>query len=144
LLLILAGVGLAFRSLRAGRLDPAGKELDVQLLNEWAVFGGGRMVNTSQDFLGGEVLVMFGGYDLDLTRAQIKSGQVEIQANAIWGGIELRVPRDWQVISKGTPIFGGYADKRTPALDIAGQPGKRLMVRGFAIFGGVEINSKGA
>jgi hypothetical protein len=56
----------------------------------------------------------------------------------MWGGIELRVPEDWTVISRVVPVLGGLEDK-TRAPQGAGT--HRLIVRGFAIMGGIEIKN---
>ena len=141
--LILLGLHLAYRSLWGSRQRPDSGASTASVLNEWAMFGGGRSVHASADFQGGELFAMFGGIEADLTRARLSKREVEINATAIFGGVELRVPNGWSVVNKGIPIFGGYEDKRiaSPETD---QPAEgRLIVSGFAIFGGVEINSKG-
>jgi len=39
------------------------------------------------------------------------SGPAVLDVFAFWGGVEVRVPRDWTVVMKGTPILGGFTDK---------------------------------
>ena len=57
---------------------------------------------------------------------------------AMWGGIEMRVPEDWTVSRRVTPLLGGVEDKTRPP---QGASAHRLMLRGFAIMGGVEIKN---
>ena len=57
---------------------------------------------------------------------------------AFWGGIEIRVPEDWEVQVKGTAILGGYGDETRT---IEGDGRKVLVVTGTAIMGGVEIKN---
>ena len=55
----------------------------------------------------------------------------------MWGGISIRVPQDWTVMSQGVPLLGGIDDKTVPPA----MPGKRLVIQGYAIMGGVEIKN---
>ncbi len=104
------------------------------------VFGGGKRRIETQDFEGGEAVAIFGGLELDLRKADTKREEVYIEANAIFGGIEIRVPETWDVTVRGTGVFGGYGDEtqRMPSAD-----GKRphLIVTGGAIFGGVNVKN---
>jgi predicted membrane protein len=113
----------------------------VSAINAWAAFGGGEIKSDTKDFQGGEVLAVFGGYDIDLRGASIQSEEVVLYANAIFGGIGIKVPETWFVSMQGSPILGGYSDK-THKPD-AGENGtvKRLVIRGFALFGGVEVKN---
>jgi hypothetical protein len=112
-------------------------------LREWVTFGGVKRRLDTQNFLGGEAVAVFGGIEIDLRRANIASGtkDVMIDANSTFGGIEIRVPDNWRVITRGIGIFGGYEDKTIPprAQDAAEAP--RLIVKGYALFGGVSIEN---
>jgi hypothetical protein len=54
---------------------------------------------------------------------------------AIFGGVEILVPRGWRVTTAGTPILGGI-DKRP-----RGRPWRapELRIDALAIFGGADI-----
>jgi hypothetical protein len=56
---------------------------------------------------------------------------------AFWGGIDLKVPADWRVEGQVMPLMGGFEDK-TQAL-VASDQAPRLVLRGYAIMGGVAI-----
>src|SRR6266849_2652637 len=62
---------------------------------------------------------------------------------AIFGGVEIRVPETWQVAFRGTPIFGGIADKTRVGrtTDLSDPRRKVLILTGAVIFGGVEIKN---
>lgn len=110
-------------------------------LNEWAIFGGARRRVESQEFQGGDVLAIFGGVELDLHQAAIKGDEAVIEANAMFGGVDIRVPETWTVTVRGSGIFGGYEDKTAaPRTD---EIGKRpmLVITGFAVFGGVTVKN---
>lgn len=110
-------------------------------LNEWAVFGGSRRRIDSKDFQGGEAFAMFGGVEIDLRKASTTRDEILIEVNAIFGGVEVRVPENWTIVVRGAGIFGGYEDKTmdTRVSTDAKQP--VLIVNGFAVFGGVTIQN---
>jgi hypothetical protein len=62
-----------------------------------------------------------------------------MEANALFGGVDIRVPDSWGVSIRGVGIFGGFDDlsrARDP------QPGKpTLVVTGTAMFGGVSVKN---
>ncbi|MBI3283823.1 MAG: hypothetical protein HYZ65_03080 [Burkholderiales bacterium] len=101
-----------------------------------AIMSGNKLQNTAQDFRGGEITAIMGGVDLDLRNASIQ-GEAVINVFAMWGGIDLKVPTDWTVLTQGVPVLGGIEDKSVPPV----MSGKRLIVKGYAIMGGVEITN---
>ncbi len=102
-----------------------------------AIMGGfGRSV-TSLDFRGGNVTTIMGGCKLDLTQARISSGEAVLDVFVMWGGIDLRLPDDWLVISRAMPIMGGIDDKTSPPPDAR----QRLVITGTVLMGGIEIKS---
>ena len=62
-----------------------------------------------------------------------------VDPNAIFGGVELKIPKSWSAVVQGAGIFGGYADET-----VQPDPGpgvKQLIIRGTATFGGVEVKN---
>ncbi len=134
LILLFVGANIAFRALRpvASAADPSAT------LDMVAVLGGAKTVSHAPDFRGGQALATMGGCDIDLRRASIaEGGEAVIDAFAFWGGIEIKVPEDWEVVNRGSAFLGGFENKARPA------PGsrKRLVVTGTAIMGGVEVKN---
>ena len=109
-------------------------------LREWATFSGIKRRLETPNFQGGEMVAVFGGIDIDLRRAGIAPGikEVVIDANATFGGIELRVPETWLVVTRGVGIFGGYEDKTDPP---ASPDAPRVVIKGFAVFGGISVKN---
>jgi predicted membrane protein len=93
--------------------------------------------NTSQAFGGGDLTAILGGCEIDLRKATI-TGEAVMDLFAFWGGIEIRVPEDWTIDSRVTPLMGGFEDKTHQAQSV---PTKRLVLRGFAIMGGIVIKN---
>ena len=69
------------------------------LISATALLGGVSRGNNSTAFRGGELTAMMGGCEIDLRHASI-DGEAVIDIFALWGGIEIRVPPDWTVVSK--------------------------------------------
>jgi len=145
MLLIATGLMLMWGAIEARRRpsSPPGGGDPRTTLNEVAIFGGIERRVTSQDFQGGHINAVFGGVEIDLTDANMQAEEATLEINAIFGGVELRVPEAWQVAFRGTPIFGGIADKtlRRGSLRPAVLPTRVLVLTGAVIFGGVEIKN---
>ncbi len=108
------------------------------ILSATAILGGVKRLNNSQDFRGGDATAIMGGCEIDLRPASITPNHEPVlEVFAMWGGIEIRVPPDWTVISRVDPILGGYEDKTTPPKDDS----KRFVVRGSVVMGGIEVKN---
>lgn len=101
------------------------------------MFSGSDTKNKSKDYQGGKITTVFGGTVLDLRDAKI-SDSATLDLFVICGGVELKVPRDWKVISKITPIAGGVENK-SEGSDDAKTP--TLVLTGVVTFAGVEIKT---
>jgi hypothetical protein len=106
-------------------------------LSAVAVLSGVNRGNNSRTFRGGDLTAIMGGCEVDLRHAAI-DGEAIIDVFAMWGGIEIRVPEDWTVIGRVTPLLGGFDDKTRPP---QGAGAHRLIVRGMVIMGGVEVKN---
>jgi hypothetical protein len=125
LLISVAGVTLVMQALQRTPADS---------FHVIAVMAGNSPHIGSQSFRRGEAVAVMGGCEIDLSAAKIVEEAV-IDVLAFWGGIEIHVPRGWQVIARVAPILGGFEDKteRAPA------NAPRLVIRGTAIMGGIEV-----
>ncbi|OEZ60741.1 MULTISPECIES: LiaI-LiaF-like domain-containing protein [unclassified Duganella] len=141
LLLIAAGLSVVFKS-STGRsfLEPGADSLEKTsgdaVVDITAVMGGFKRRLTTQDFRGGEITAVMGGCDLDLRQSSI-NGEAVLNVFSMFGGITIKVPVDWTVVLQGTPIMGGFEEKTVPPAT----PDKRLIVRGYAIMGGLEVRN---
>lgn len=108
---------------------------------ESAVFSGGKRIIADQNFTSAKFDAVFGGFEIDLRRANMEGDSAVLDLNAVFGGIEVKVPESWSVVMKGAGVFGGYVDNTVhPDPRIYPNP-KRLIVKGGAVFGGVEIKN---
>lgn len=84
-----------------------------------------------------EMSAIFGGYVLDLSKAELSTRHSIIDIRAIFGGVQIIAPKGVRILVKGFPIFGGisnqtsedYLDKDAPIIEINAR----------CIFGGVDI-----
>ncbi len=140
LFVIGGGLSLVFQNYWRGQDGSEFASTDNGSLHSMNVFGGTDRKIRDQNFRGGNAFACFGGFQLDLTQSEIEGDYAVLEATAIFGGGEIRVPVTWNVIVEGTGIFGGYEDS-TQHIAIEGKPKKTLVVRGAAVFGGVEVKN---
>ncbi|MEU3484173.1 DUF1707 SHOCT-like domain-containing protein [Streptomyces massasporeus] len=82
----------------------------------------------------------WGGGEIDLREANFADREVEINAIAIMGGVDVIVPPGVEVVVRGIGIMGGF-DHREEG--VPGEPGApRVIVTGFALWGGVGVQRK--
>ena len=136
LFLVMAGVLLMWQSYQNKRDGVFSGEDDVKVLS---VFGGSEQHISSQHFRGGQLVAVFGGYQLDLTQAEIDGEQAVLDATSVFGGGEIVIPRHWNVSIKGIGVFGGYGDETGKYSKDTSKPAKTLVVKGVAMFGGVSV-----
>jgi predicted membrane protein len=134
MILFLVGAKIAWKALRPAVL-PRDADSVIDLMQ---FMGGTKTVVTTQDFKGGQVTAVMGGCEIDLRHASMPEGRAAvIDTFAFWGGIEIRVPDDWEVVSQGGAALGGFVN------NARSQPGskRRLVVTGLAVMGGVEVKN---
>lgn len=111
----------------------------LDTLDSVSVFGVAHRKISSRSFKGGEVVAVFGGGEINLSQADFND-VIQIEIAVIFGGIKIVVPPTWEVESELAAVFGGMDDKRTVTPFGDGQR-KVLVIKGVAIFGGVEIKN---
>lgn len=112
-----------------------GKQTAADEINSFNVFSGSNLNTSSQNFKGGSVTAVFGGADVDLRQAGLAPG-ARLDVFAAFGGVDVKVPSDWDVVVRGLPIFGGVDNK---AKGPVGENAPQLEVNATVIFGGVDI-----
>ncbi|MGC9311552.1 MAG: DUF1707 SHOCT-like domain-containing protein [Sediminispirochaetaceae bacterium] len=86
-----------------------------------------------------KLLALFGGMDIDYSRAYMPPGETYVDAMCVFGGVDMIVPEGLNVEVHGVPLFGGIENKTTGEY-IPGAP--TLHLRAFVLFGGLEIKHK--
>ena len=136
--LIIIGVGLTVLFQGRTRRWPSVTNSEEGSIEVSAIFGGAQRRVTSDDFHGGKLSAVFGGVELDLRDAHLAT-DATIEANVLFGGIEIKVPDEWNVDIQGSPLFGGTEDSRRHRTEQENGPTPTLRVKTSIIFGGLEI-----
>lgn len=140
---ILSGIFMIFkRKTECESKNRHSTDLGNDTIDELAFFGGGDRTIISDSFKGGKIMAIFGGSNFNLSRSKLAPGKNHIDVFAIFGGLKLVVPENWNVKVSVISIFGGISDKHrihTPENYNEGDP--VLVIKGIVIFGGGEIKS---
>lgn len=131
-LLILFGLSVIF-----GQVRSRVQKTDDGFTTAFAAFGGVEKRNTSKSFEGADLTAIFGGTELDLRDVTPGEKPAQINAVALFGGVDIIVPRNWNVQLDVLPVLGGASDDRPRRENVHKEVD--LVVTGFAAFGGVTI-----
>jgi cell wall-active antibiotic response 4TMS protein YvqF len=134
---LIIGVGLLIVARWAGRTIPS-SESGEDVIRATAVFGGPKLVSTTQHLQGAWLTAIFGGVTLDLRDARPAPEGASVNATVAFGGVDLLVPKGWRISVRSTPIFGGLDDK-TDHSEPPAPDAPTLHVDALTVFGGVEI-----
>jgi predicted membrane protein len=105
------------------------------------IFSGGERQIVSDNFRGGKVTAVFGGSEIDLTKAKLAPGVSELELACVFGGTTIIVPDEWNVKIEVVPVLGGFGDSRklNPGRTI--DTTRQLVIKGAVVFGGGEVKS---
>jgi len=81
---------------------------------------------------------MMGGAGLDFREARMPPGETKVLVVALMGGVEILVPPGLPVETHGFGIMGGFTGVDQAGVD-SDPDAPRLVIRGFACMGGVEV-----
>lgn len=114
---------------------------DSDEIDDVSVFSAINKNIISKNFRGGEIVIVFGGVELNLTHADIQ-GPIALEITQIFGGTKIIIPSHWEVAIETVAIFAGTEDKRNRIqLSDTTATDKKLVIKGTSIFGGIEIMS---
>jgi predicted membrane protein len=137
LFLLAVGGVMVLRAVRGGTSGDT-SSVGAERVDAFALLGGVQRVSRSTDFRGGSASATLGGCDIDLRQANILEGETAVlDVLALMGGVEVRVPEDWTVETRGMAVLGGFEDKTRRPLDDR----RKLVVTGLAVLGGVEVKN---
>jgi predicted membrane protein len=138
-LMVLGGISLISGEILRRARRKTGEAVSASAeIDPFAILGSVKRISSSQSFRGGSATALLGAAEIDLRQARIQGGEAVIDTFAFWGGIEIFVPEDWEVVQRGIPILGAFEDLTRPPLGNASQ---RLVIKGMAIMGGIEVRN---
>lgn len=134
--LVLIGLSIIFKDVINNKIKEEMKKINKTNQKEYCAIFSGQDINlTDEEFKGCELSAVFGGIDLDLTNAKIKEDTI-INASAIFGSIDIKVPENITVKIVSNSVFGGASDDRRTK----NKEGKIIIyINATCIFGGLDI-----
>lgn len=137
MLLVILGLSMVFKDMFNSKINRKISELNKNSKSEKnvsAYFSGQKIAYSKEEFDGINMEAVFGGIKLDLREAIIKK-DVVINARAIFGGIDILVPENINVVVSSSSMFGGVDNKR----EINQDNKITIYVNGSSLFGGIDI-----
>lgn len=99
-----------------------------------AVLCGTEVDFSNTVFKGAKLVTCFGGIDCDLRNAIIEKDSI-IKVTVLFGGIDIKVPDNVNVVNNTSCVFGGTdVMKNNPCAE------HTIYIEGFCMFGGIDIN----
>lgn len=84
---------------------------------------------------------VFGGASFDLREAKLPPEEIRIRAVCVFGGLEIKIPPEMQVVESGFSIFGGK--DVPPAIDTPVSSSMPVLyLHGTCVFGGISVRRK--
>lgn len=138
-LFILSSIGGAIAAFLVKQRTPSEGTPESDEVALVSIFEPLMFTSRATAFRGGTMLCWYGGGDLDLREATLDPTGADLTVRLAFGGGRLIVPDEWVVEMHVLAIMGGVADVRPMRERAADAP--KLIVDGFAIFGGLAIDS---
>ncbi len=137
-ILVIIGIRLIFKDALVGKTSRRIKEINnnnVTPTGSYAAFSSQNVNFNNQPFHGTELVAAFGSINCDLVFAEITEDCV-INAKATFGGIDIILPQNINVVVKSSSVFGGVGRKRSfpPVKDAP-----TVYVNAVCLFGGVDL-----
>lgn len=133
-LIMIAGIGIIISTLRFQ------KQCHVEnkdgFLSFYGIFGGGEEKVKAKDFKGANIYSIFGGVELDLRDMKSKEKKVVINCYSVFGGSDLILPEEFNVVLNSIGILGGNDNKNNNDF-VEGR--QTIYLNCISIFGGCDI-----
>lgn len=135
-----AWAGVAAAAALAKRVLPSRGDAESDEVALVAIFDGIDLKSRAQAFRGGSMLAWFGGVAVDLTEAKL-APDARLTIGALFGGVDVKVPPEWRVVSTGRAFAGGVSDDVPEPQD---PEAPTLTVESTTAFGGISIRALAA
>lgn len=107
----------------------------------FTLLGSGNYSTRSADLVSGNIVCILGGAEVDIREADTRQEVIQMDILAFMGGVELKIPANWQVTVEALPFLGGISNRTTCLADKMGAPKRHLVITGLACMGGIEIRN---
>lgn len=114
----------------------------------WAIMSGFEKKNTNWTLKNENYIALMGGIELDLSVADIPEKETHLDLTAVMGGIDIKVPKDMNIIANGICLLGGIDFMNDDAggliatrkFEHKGEPeNKKLIISYRTLMGGIDI-----
>jgi predicted membrane protein len=126
IILIIAGISFLINVVSSGNHKVSG--------NVFVVFSGREDNTVPVDYQGSNITCIFGGYGLDLRDHKFVN-DLSFNIFTMFGGTEIIVPENVNIVVKPTAIFGGVGNVTRNSQDNE----FTIYVNALCLFGGVEV-----
>ena len=116
--IVIIGLSLIFKGMLQGKTSEQVRKLNKEAgeKDELVAAFSGQKVKITKAFKAKTLSAVFGGIEFDMRDLDVKE-DIVLNANAIFGGIDIFVPEGAKVETCSTSLFGGISDKRKNAKD---------------------------
>lgn len=126
IILILIGLSLIFKpKMKYPKVNHEG-------LQEYVGIFSTNETKITEEFKGARAVSIFGEVNLDLRKATIKE-DIVIDCVSVFGGIDIKLPRNVRVKANGVPIFGGVENKCDE------EDGPTIIINYVCVFAGIDV-----
>jgi len=140
LLIIMVGILILIRPGRYWNLEKFGIATAVKKdsINESVVFWSYNEAIKSDNFTGGKLDCIIGGFKLDLKEVKISKDSAFLEMNSVFAGGELILPKNVRIDTDFSSVMGGVTNK---AITSAKSTDPLLRIKAAAVFGGIVIKN---
>ncbi len=144
-ILILIGVRIMFQSAFRKRIHfdesynmndgPQGQSFNGSVRSDYSATFSSNHIHVTEQFFRTNLSAAFGSIVFDLRDAVI-TGDCEINASAVFGGIDIILPQGVRVKINNVPVFGGVSNKYMQSAD---PTAPTVYLNSTCMFGGIDI-----
>ncbi len=119
--------------------------------SQMAILGSIEKIKSPWQLESSSYVAFMGGIELDLTIAEFEGDSITLDLSAVFGAIDIKVPKDVEIHCSGTAVLGGLEllDKSTGGIisstratqNSNSTSNKKLYIYCRAIFGGINVKS---
>ncbi|HEX6764988.1 MAG TPA: LiaF domain-containing protein [Polyangiaceae bacterium] len=110
---------------------------DEDRFDRTATLDGLRIRVSSQKFRHGRITAMLSGVTVDLRDAALAPEGATIEVQSTLSGIDIQVPRDWDVVCDAQAVCAGIDGDHRPSRPNDKRP--RLRITGSVVAGGLSV-----
>lgn len=145
LIIVVAGVSVLIKSITTKEEvlekelnEDEDEEIKDNEMNVFSFFSSTKKNVESKKFLGGSVVSIFGGTELNFTDVTVGKKNAVIEVVSIFGENKLFVKPGTNIVMESVPVFGAIEDKRK---DTEMKEGNKIYIKAVAVFGSVSIHN---